>query len=216
MDLETFAVTQVTHRPEGADQSSFSPDGQLLAFHSGASVYTIHLDGTNETLVATGLDTFNAYFSPRFIGDTQLVFDRNNEVDAINVDQTQLHYIVEAASAMIVAPTVSPANDEIAYAGECFGEQGLSIWTVPIDSVSKLCSGGRVTPLHDPLNNSRPSWGPAGTFAYQRVDPSTSIGRITLNTRTTGSTPCSLTPVGQDSRNPSWSAVGQQLSPPAL
>ena len=81
--LASNQVTKVTHRAEGADQSRFSPDGELITFHSGASVYIIRPDGTEETLVATGLDSFNAYFWPAFSADgQQLVFDRNNEINA--------------------------------------------------------------------------------------------------------------------------------------
>jgi WD40 repeat protein len=216
MDLSTFVVTQVTHRPEGADQSSFSADGQLLAFHSGASVYTINPDGTNEALIATGLGDFNAYFSPRFIGNEQLVFDRNNEIDAISVDKTNFRNVVGNWTVMIVAPTVSPLNNEIAYATECFPDEGFAIWTTPANVSSQVCSGRRITPAHDPLNNSRPAWGPANTFAYERANPSTGIGRITLINREPGSTPCSLTPATQDSRNPSWSAEGQAINFPTL
>src|SRR3954471_13461861 len=51
LELATGDVTQVTRRDDGADQSTFSHDGKLLAFHSGASTYTIGIDGTDQRRV---------------------------------------------------------------------------------------------------------------------------------------------------------------------
>jgi dipeptidyl aminopeptidase/acylaminoacyl peptidase len=214
MDLASRAVSQVTHRTQGADQSSFSVDGQLLAFHSGASIFTIKPDGSGETLVATGLDNFNAYFSPRFIGNTELVFDRRNEINAIKLEGTDLRNIVHNWTTSIVAPSVSPQGNEIAYAVGCgIGAmvEGLSVWTATASVSTEPCSGRRVTPADDPLTSTRPSWGPANTIAYERVDPATNIGRITLITRATGSIPCSLSAATNDSRNPNWSSEGTEL-----
>jgi hypothetical protein len=216
LDLTTFVVTQVTHRSQGADQSSFSADGQLIAFHSGPSVYTIKPDGTDETLIATGIDEFNAYFTPRFIENGQLVFDRNNEIDAINLDKTNLRYVVSNTTVMMKSPTVSPMNNEVAYSTHCYTGEGFGVWTTPATLSSQVCSGRRVTPAHDPFDNTHASWGPSSMFAYERVDRATNIGRITLINRAPGSVPCSLTAATQDSRNPNWSKVGQQINFPTL
>ncbi|MEO7037483.1 MAG: hypothetical protein ABI548_26250 [Polyangiaceae bacterium] len=215
MDLASRTITQVTHRPESADNSSFSADGQMIAFHSGASVYTIKPDGSQETLVATGLDDFNAYFSPRFIGNDQLVFDRNNEIDAVNVDGTNFRNVIGNTTTTIKGPSASPQGNEIAYFAQCGvganPDPGSGIWTASSTVSSQVCSGQRVTPVGDALSNERPAWGPDDTFAYQRVDSAANISRITLISRVRNSTPCTLTAANEDARNANWSAVGQVL-----
>jgi dipeptidyl aminopeptidase/acylaminoacyl peptidase len=215
MDLATRAVTQVSHRQEGADSSSFSADSQLIAFHSGASVYVIKPDGSEETLVATGLDDFNAYFAPRFIGSDQLVFDRNNEIDAVRVDGANFRNVIGNWTISIKAPTVSPQGNEIAYAAQCGvganPDPGHGIWTASATVSSQVCTGRRVTPVGDGFSNESPAWGPDNTFAYQRLDIASNISRITLIRRAQGSTPCSLTGPNEDARNANWSAVGLEL-----
>jgi Tol biopolymer transport system component len=201
LDLKIFVVTQVTHRAEGAEHSSFSSDGQLLTFQSGRSVYTIKPDGSDEALIVSEDNSSN---NPQFIGNTRLMFDRRNEIDAINLDQTDFRGIVANATTDIIEPTASPRGDEIAYATRCYLESVFSIWTASSVLRADTCTGHRVTPLQDSLDDSHPSWGPANTFAYQRVDRRTGVGRITLLDRAPGSLACSLTPADQDSRNPSW------------
>jgi len=218
MNLATRAVIQVTHRQEGADNSSFSADSQLIAFHSGPSVYTIRPDGSQEALAATGLDNFNAYFGPRFIGSDQLVFDRNNEIDAVNVDGTNFRNVIGNWTITIKTPTVSPQGSEIAYTAQCgVGPNpapGREIWTASATVSSQVCSGQRVTPVGDSFSNERPAWGPNNLFAYQRVDSAANIGRIALISRVRNSTPCVLTGPSEDARNPNWSALGLKLEKP--
>ncbi len=116
IDLMTSQVTQVIDVAAGADQSSFSHDGTLIAFHSGASVWVIHPDGTGLTMVATGPDDFNAYFWPDFSADDrELVFDRNNDVDAARLDGSATRMIVQNWTTTIKSPVVSPSGADVAY-----------------------------------------------------------------------------------------------------
>jgi Tol biopolymer transport system component len=203
LDLTTTHVTQVTNIPDGADQSSFSHGGTLIAFHSDASVWVVHPDGTGATLVATGLNNYNAYFWPHFSADdTELVFDRNNEIDAVHLDGTGLRQIVENWTTTIKSPAVSPGGADVASAVFCDG--ALSIWTTPFSTTTQPCMGRRVTPEGD-LTSQRPTWGPNDFIAYERVDAAANIGSIAVISRATGSVPCLLTPDLADNRNPSWS-----------
>ena len=214
MDLADHSVRQLTHLTEGADESSFSANGELIAFHSGKSVYTIRRDGSGQQLVASGLDNFNAYFRPRFIGDEQLVFDRNNEINAAQVDSGILRNIVANTTIMIKSPSVAPQGNEIAYSAQCgigSASEGFSIWTTAANTSTMACAGRRVTASGDLFNNNHPAWGPQNTIAYDRVDPATSLGRITLIGRSAGSTPCMITSSADDSLNPSWSPEGLEL-----
>jgi WD40-like Beta Propeller Repeat/Pacifastin inhibitor (LCMII) len=203
MDLATKNVTRLTNMFAGADQSRFSRDGQLLAFHSSASVYVIHPDGTGQTLVATGLDPFNGYFWPDFsANDQEVVFDRNNEIDAVRLDGSGLRMVVSNWTTTIRSPSVSPSGSELAYSVFC--DTGLSIWTTPFSTNTTPCGGRRLTPVGEP-DARRPAWGPGDVFAYERVNKATNVASIVLLARASGSLPCSLTPDGADSRNPAWS-----------
>jgi Tol biopolymer transport system component len=200
----TGQVTRVTNRPEGADQSNVSRDGAWVAYHSGASVYVAHLDGSGEQLVATGLDDFNAYFWPHFGADgSELVFDRNNEIDAAKIGGMGFRQIVQNTTTTIKSPAVSPDGREVAYHVFC-EMPGESIWTTPFGTKTDACKGLRVTPLDGTFVSQRPAWGTATYLAYEMVDKSANVGSIAVISRELGSAPCVLTPKGTDNRNPSW------------
>src|SRR5262249_19091066 len=154
----TNAVTKITNRPEGADQSSVSRDGAWVAYHSGASVYVSHLDGSGEQLVATGLDNFNAFFWPHFSADgRELVFDRNNEIDAAKIVGMVERQIVQNWTTTIKSPAVSPDGREVAYHVWC-EMPGVSVWTTPFSTKTDPCKGRRVSPV-DHYAAQRPAWG---------------------------------------------------------
>jgi len=203
LELATMQVTQLTNVADAADQSSFSRDGRRVAFHSGASVWIINTDGTGLKLVATGLDTFNAYFWPHFSADdSELVFDRNNEINAARVDGSGMRQIVQNWTTTIKSPAVSPGGADVAYDVYCTG--GPSIWTTPFSTKTNPCEGRRVSPVGEP-DAHRPTWGPNNLIAYERVDRATNVGAIAVISRVSGSVPCLLTPDASDSRNPAWS-----------
>jgi dipeptidyl aminopeptidase/acylaminoacyl peptidase len=203
LDLSTNQVTQVTNLADGADQSSFSHDGTLIAFHSGASVWVVHPDGTGTTMVAAGADLFNAYFWPQFSADdSELVFDRNNEIDAVHLDGSGFRRIVQNWTTTIKSPAVSPGGGDVAYAVWC--DTQLSVWTTPFSTTTDPCKGRRVTPLGEPISQ-RPTWGPNNLIAYERIDPGTNIGSIAIISRSAESVPCLFTSDLADDRNPAWS-----------
>jgi Tol biopolymer transport system component len=205
LDLTTMQVSQVTNMTEDADESSFSPDGSLIAFHNAASVWVVHPDGTGATLVATGLDNYNAYFWPHFSANgSELAFDRNNEIDAIHLDGTGLRQIVQNWTTTEKSPAVSPNGADVAYVVNCQNDIQLSVWTTPFSTTTNPCAGRRVTPVGDPLSQ-RPTWGPNNLIAYERVDASTNTGSIAVISRNAGSLPCILTADLSDNRNPAWS-----------
>jgi dipeptidyl aminopeptidase/acylaminoacyl peptidase len=203
LQLDTGQLSPVTHRQEGADQPSFSRDGTLIAFHSGASVYVIRPDGTGERLVATGSDSFNAYYSPQFSADdTELVFDRNNEIDAVRLDGTGLRRIVQNWTTEIKAPAVSPDGYDLAYQVYC-DDSGASVWTTPFATTTNPCEGRRVTPVGQAA--AKPAWASSALLAYELVQPDTNLARLAVISRATGSVPCVITPDTADYRNPAWS-----------
>jgi dipeptidyl aminopeptidase/acylaminoacyl peptidase len=204
MDLASGDVTQVTHRPEGADQSASSHDGSLLTFHSGASLYVIGTDGSDERLVASGPDPYNGYGRAQFTADDQrLVFDRNNEISVAKLDGSEMRYIVGNTTTFMHGPVLTPNGVDIAYDVACFYEI-KSIWTSPFSLTLAACDGVRLTPPGD-LPSEHPSWGPgAKRVAYSRVDPPSNAGHIAIVDRVRGSSPCRVTNGDSDDRNPNW------------
>ena len=206
MDVATRRSVKLTNQLEGADESSFSRDGQWIAFHSGDAVYIIKIDGTGEKRVsASGAAGTNAYHWPAFsAAGTELVFDRYNEIKATQLDGTGLRYIVGNTTAQIKSPAVSPDGADVAYQGGCFTESGIvSIWTTPFATQTQLCMGRRVTPP-DGREAKNPAWVTSAAIAYERVDRSNNLGAIAIISRALNSSPCILTPAPDDSRNPTW------------
>jgi Tol biopolymer transport system component len=178
--------------------------GAWVAYHSGPSVYVAHLDGSGEQLVATGLDDFNAYFWPHFSADGgELVFDRNNEINAATIGGMGFRQIVQNTTTTIKFPAVSPDGREVAYHVYC-DMPGASIWTTPFSTKTDACLGRRVTPAGGTYLSQRPAWGTATYLAYEMIDNATNIGAIAVISREAGSAPCPVTPQGSDNRNPSW------------
>jgi Tol biopolymer transport system component len=210
LDVAARSVRKLTARPEGADEPSFSHDGAHVTYHSDASVYIIDLGGSGERIVATGLGSFNAFFWPHFsLDDKQLVFDRNNEIDASIIGTSPAsttRMIVQNTTTTIKSPAVSPDGVDVAYQAQCFTDTVKpSIWTTPFSSNTEVCMGRRVTPATDTFFSQRPAWATTNYLAYERVDPSTNVGSIAVVSRDLGQAPCVLVTGTGDNRNPSWS-----------
>jgi Tol biopolymer transport system component len=205
LELATGEVTQVTHHEGGADQSSFSHDGTLLAFHSGASAYTIGIDGTNEQVVATGPDVYNAYAHPQFTNDdTHLVVDRGNEIDVFALDGSGERMIVQNWTTIIQAPWLSPSGRDVVYQVWCDSDRQASLWTSPFSVKTNPCEGVRLTAASS-FDNQHPSWGPNDRIVYSRVDSTNDTGQIVIVPRQRNASPCAVLAPGADDRNPAWS-----------
>ena len=204
MDLAARTSVQVTHRPEGAEQSSFSRDGQWVAFHSGRSLYIIKPDGTGERLVGTGADTINDSTWPAFSADgTALVFDQVTEIFSLKLDGTGLRLIVGNGPTGNKMPAISPSGIDLASSLSCPNPMGQAIGTVPFATTTEGCGAHRVTP-YDNFNSWRPTWGTGSVLAYHRSDRFTNRAVIAMIS-TVDPQPCFLTSGPEDSRNPSWS-----------
>jgi hypothetical protein len=206
MQVMGGAITQVTHRAEGASEASFSHDGKRIAFRSGAAVYTIAVDGSDERPVVDSLSADRSCSRPQFTsGDTELVFDRNHEIDTAALDGTNMQVLVTRWTTLIQAPMPSQGGGEFAYLTYCDADGNGSIWISRFGVRTDPCQGTRITPLGD-WSSEHPSFNPVATcIAYARVDRRTEVGKIGIISCDPGSVPGSLTPGLADDRNPSWS-----------
>jgi Tol biopolymer transport system component len=219
MDLRGGAIRQLTSLPAGADQPNWSHDDAQIVFHSGASVYLMAADGSNPTVVGVGLDDFNAYKYPSLSLDgTEVLFDRNNEIDARKIDQSGQRYVVQNWTTTEETPALSPDGVNVAYAVFCATVEQISV-TAFAGYASDPCRPERITPAESGAAR-RPSWGPVGVIAFERGSPPPGLidgvgtASIALSTGP-GATPCNVVDGPGDSRNPSWAPAGFQPSLPA-
>jgi hypothetical protein len=168
-------------------------------------------DEASHPICRVGASTFlnsltlegDGYFWPAFSADgSELLFDRNNEINAVHLDGSGFRRIVQNWTTTIKSPAVSPNGVDVAYQVYC--DTGPSIWTTPLSTTTNPCEGRRVTPVGD-LDSLRPAWGPNNLIAYARVEKGTNVASIAVVSRAGGSVPCVLTADHADDRNPSWS-----------
>lgn len=211
MDLLTYEIRQLTSFSAGADEPSWSPDDAKIAFHSGASVYVMGMDGSDPQVVGTGLDAFNAYQYPVFTRDgTRLLFDRNNEIDTLLLDGGGFRYVIDNTTTTIKAPAVSPDGVNVAFS-YVPGSQVIAVAPFAASSDAFSCqtivSGSRGSAR-------KPAWGTASVVAFedgQVLSSSWQIVEASIALSTgPGSTPCQLANGQTDSRNPAWAPVGFQ------
>jgi TolB protein len=214
MDLVSKTIRQLTSLAAGADEPSWSGDNSQIAFHSAASVYVMNADGSNARIVGTGLaNPYGAYEYPSFSADgKQLVFDRNNEIDALFLDGTGFRYVVQNWTAIEETPAVSPDGVNVAFAVACSRAEQIAV-TSFAGYLSNPCNGEFVTPSSAGAAR-RPVWGPAGVIAFEHGMPSTmdvvaSPAAIGFSSAP-GSTPCDVVTGPGDSRNPNWAPAGFQ------
>jgi hypothetical protein len=165
--------------------------------------------------VGTGLDTFNAYKYPSLSADgTEVLFDRNNEIDAIKVDGTAKRYVVQNWTTTEETPALSPDGTNAAYAVVCYTVEQIAV-TPFAGYAPDPCKTEFVTPVSAGASR-RPAWGPAGVIAFERAlsssaDGGGSIGTTAIAISTApGSDPCDIVGAPGNNRNPSWAPAGFQ------
>jgi dipeptidyl aminopeptidase/acylaminoacyl peptidase len=212
MDLATLLVRQLTTYFSGADQPNWSADDQTLAFHSGPSVYVMGADGSNPHVIGTGIDDFNAYKHPSLTPDgTQVIFDRNNELDTLHLDGTGFRYVIENTTTTIETPSVAPDGVNVAFAILTGSAEQIAV--APIGTTTDGFTAEAVTPSSSG-SARKPAWGPAGVIAFEHGAPGSAGWQISTATIALsvapGVTPCDLVLSPGDNRNPSWAPAGWQ------
>jgi Tol biopolymer transport system component len=207
MSLPTGTPHQLTHDTAEAAQPTWSPDGTQIAYHSGADVYIIGTDGTNEHVAAAGLDTINADSHPVFApSGGALIFDRYNQIHRIDLTTTVETSVIQNSTTDIQHPSVSPDGHTIAFSVSC-DASGDGIWLAPLDTNTEPCVGGaRLTPLDDSGPARFPAFSSTGLVAYER-----GAGTAHLEVANLSGGRQAVTSAAGDDRNPSWSPASLVL-----
>ena len=208
MDLVHGGVTQLTSLAAGADEPGWSHDDAKIVFHSGPSVYAMAADGRNPTVLGTGLDDFNAFKYPSLSFDgTEVMFSRNNEIDARNISAGTQRYVVQNWTTTEEMPALSGDGSLVAYAVGC-GVEVIAL-TPFAGYASDPCATQRVTPVSTGAAR-KPSWAANDAIAFERS--ATSDARLATAVisviEMTGGTPRDIVTPPGDHRNPNWAPVG--------
>ena len=211
MDLVTKQVTQLTFLTRGADQPSWHPSDDRIVFHSGPSIYMAAVAGGPPSLIATGLDDFNAYEYPSLSHNgAEVLFSRKNEIDARALAGGAQRYVVQNWTTTEETPALSPDGGLVAYAVGCDGLEVIAV--TPFSShAPDPCATQRVTP---PSAGSarRPAWASSNALAFERSASSGGSLSSTVISATTapGAVPFDIVGPPGDHRAPSWAPAGFQ------
>ncbi|TMQ05874.1 MAG: hypothetical protein E6J90_47785 [Deltaproteobacteria bacterium] len=211
MDLAHGGVKQLTFLAAGADEPSWSFDDSKIVFHSGPSVYVMTSDGGTPDVLGTGLDNFNAYKYPSLSHDgMEVIFSRNNEIDARQVNQSAQRYVVQNWTTTEETPALSEDGRLVAYAVGCDGLEVLAV--TPFSSYAPdPCATQRVTP-RSAGSARRPSWVGNDAIAFERSASSdTRLTPAVLSvTEMPGGPPIDIVGPPGDHRDPCWAPAGFQ------
>lgn len=201
MKLPSLEITQLTHRMDGADQPAWSMDDKTIAFHSGASFYTIGIDGTNEKKWDEGPDLTNAFQHPTFTPDGNWILaDRGNWILAYKLDGSLKKDIAPNVPNTQQMPTVAPTGALVAFATYCGTEQAILLTPISGFTGDACTTLSRLSPMG--LRSTRPSWGPWGFVAFEGgPDGSADIYVVPEK----GGEAVNITNEMHDDRNPAWS-----------
>jgi Tol biopolymer transport system component len=198
IDVRTHDVRKVTSRAEGADMPAWSPDGTLIAFHSGDDVYTIHADGTGETRLIVGgcpPPGLCSYQHPTFTPDgASVIADRWNQIETYKLDGSAHSFLIPNGAWNAIMPAVTSDGHTLAYVGEC----GVAVTPLTTPSYCDRVVGP----------GSHPSFGPTNALAFDQGNPAD----IMVSTSECSGI-ANLTNHPADDRNPSWAPPTFQGAP---
>jgi Tol biopolymer transport system component len=184
------------------EHAEWAPDGALLAFNDGPTIYVMKSNGTEGHILATDYDAQGLAWSP----DSQYIAyaSRRGGISVALADGGWRSMLLKMDGAS--RPAWSPDGSRIAFIGEFIGNQGR---VVVMDE-----DGTGAHPLGPtPRDDNTPAWSPDstrlafGAYAYPKPGP------VVVVDASTGKVEARIPPLaGGESTTPSWSPAGDRLA----
>jgi hypothetical protein len=174
IDIDGTHERQVTRAPADVKSPAWSPDGSMIAFSAanephGRALYTIHPDGSDLHMVASGPLTGGLAWSP---DGTSIVFDDiagpsdPSDLFIASANGRRVDQLTSTREVSEIDPTWSPDGRTIAFA--------------TADGIEEISADGGTSRVVVPTSPdgqvpSQPAWSPDGTYLTFVFDPSSVV-----------------------------------------
>src|ERR1019366_997897 len=202
------STTQLTSMSADADQPAFSPDGKLIAFHSGIVVYLMNADGTDArpVLVSRVIPFSASFVHPTFGPDgNTLIVDNDNEIDAFDLSGGSPRFIVNNWTPDEAYPALSRDGRSLAFVvGPCELGLGPEVDVMPPDKfVWDPCNACPVSGT-DLGTLTHPSWGPGSLLTFSHTSSAGTKRIVVMDTANPSAEPVEILQDSANQDNPAW------------
>ena len=171
-DLTTHTSTFVVGTVD-LTYAALSPDSQTVAYVSGYSVHSVHVDGTNDRELLHGPDpNGTGYGHPTFASDSvTIVYANGSTLGRIHADGTAQEVLLsENAGFLYPNAAFSPDYQTLVVGVACDPSSPQTLSLYPYASLPGSCAQGAVlvdvSDSVSPNAANDPSWGANGLIAY--------------------------------------------------
>ena len=223
LDTDALSASLVTLTIDNEEQSSWSPDGQWVAFKRRDAVYVARWDGTGvHALTETVLSDGSNNTQPSWSADgKQIIFRSNRDAAPVNVADiwamdaptdtspggTNQHAILKSAGDERY-PSMSPDGSKLLFRSDQDGAEASGDEEIFVADAN----GGNVRQLtRNAFVDSAPNWSPDGTHIAYEAGPD-GENRDIFVMRPNGSDVRRLTTSPLHDEGPTWSPDGRRIA----